>query len=189
MKRSSPFKSRLHRWVRPGSFRRRRKQTSLLGAFGRRATLELLEARRLLAGDTFEPNNSFGAAADLGTGDFLHEGLEISPAGDEDFFKWEASGDGTLIVDALFLDSQGDLDLRVYDSMFNELGASVSQTDNEQVVVEVTNGESYFIRTYEFTAANTIPDYDLKLTEILPDAVESNDTSATATPITARSTI
>ncbi|MCA9260420.1 MAG: hypothetical protein KDA61_14510, partial [Planctomycetales bacterium] len=154
---------------------------------GRRTTLELLEARWLLAGDSFEPNDSFGSASVLGTGDQLHTNLSIHVGGDVDYYKWTASGDGTAIFDALFLHAQGDLELEVYDAAFQRIGVSATQSNNERIVLPVTAGSDYYVKAFEFTTILTQPDYDLQITEILPDVYESgvgNDTSVNAAPLT-----
>ncbi|MCA9260242.1 MAG: pre-peptidase C-terminal domain-containing protein, partial [Planctomycetales bacterium] len=151
----------------------------------RRLRAETLEARRMLAGDAWEPNPSFAQAADLGSGDQLLASASIDVGGDLDFYRWQASADGTATFEARFLHSQGDLDLEIYDSAFQLLGRSNSQTNNELVRIPVELGENYYVKAFEFTTIGTVPNYVLQISEILPDALEGGSgnngpTSATA---------
>ena len=123
--------------------------------------LESLENRLLLAADLFEPNDSPAAASDFGVGDQIHDGLTIHASNNDDWYKWTASGNGTLTVDALFSDALGNVDLQLYDSLgVTVLDSSTSITDNEQVSTSVVGGNMYLIRVFGFLGA-THPSYAL----------------------------
>jgi len=94
--------------------------------------------------DALERNDSFPEATFLGTlGNWSESGLSVHLGGNEDWYSFTAVDDGTLTVDLLFLEVEGDLDLAVYDAAQSLLGESRSHTDNEQVSVAVTAGEGY----------------------------------------------
>ena len=114
-----------------------------------------------LAPDRFEPNDSFATATDLGTGDRTETGLTIHNAGGVDFYRWTASADGTLTVDALFTHADGDLGLLLYDDNQNILTGSLSTSDNEHMSYSVTAGQSYYIWVAGYQAAENT--YDLQI--------------------------
>ena len=147
------------------------------------ALLESLECRHLLAAD-IEPNDSFAQAVDLGTGSQTHTDPAIQIAGDQDWFKWTATTDGSVRVDVLFSQQQSDLALRLFDDSQVELASSDTITDNERASVEISPGEEFFVSVSGFQGA--IGSYDLVITEIPIDAFDvaaSNDTLATATDL------
>ncbi|GAG46881.1 unnamed protein product, partial [marine sediment metagenome] len=109
----------------------------------------------------FEPNDSFGAATDLGTlGDLTEADLPIHEPYKFDFYLLTAAYSGTLNVDILFSNSLGDLTLYVYDSSPSRLAYSISTRDYESVSVAVTGGETYYVVVFG-SADATHPDYDL----------------------------
>ena len=144
--------------------------------------IEHLEQRCLLAADDFEPNDSFATPIDLGTGDQTHEELSIHEANNDDWYKWTASADGSLSVELLFQQSQGDLDLTLYDAQENELVASFTTTDNEQLTFDVVADQNYFIQVVGFRGA-TQDNYTLVINGpgLPADALEANNTAASAT--------
>ena len=56
-------------------------------------------------------NDTRQTATDLGSGNQIHKGLTIHNTGNEDWYKITPSVSGTMRVDVLFADAQGDLDL------------------------------------------------------------------------------
>ena len=166
-------------WMRKVSNQKRRQRVR---ESQRRLAIQELELRKLLAADSFEPNNTFGTARDLGSSTSTYS-LTIEPAGDVDVFRWRAPGNGVVRFDALFSQSQGDLDLRLYDSAFNQIDASVSLDDNERVRATVSQNQELYIKVSEFSGTQVVP-YGFKATFIQPDAIDAsalNNSLSTAT--------
>ena len=90
----------------------------------------------------------------------------------------------SLRVDALFSDAQNDLVLELYDSGQTLLVDADTTTDNERASIEVTPGQVVYIHVYSFFG-NRAADYALNVTEIRPDALESNQTRGAATNLDA----
>ena len=111
--------------------------------------------------DTFESNNSFSEASILAPPeDHLYENLSIHEAGDPDYFQVTATNDGDLTFKLEFLNSNGDLDLVVYDSNQNRLASSTSVSNEESITVQAQQGEQFFVHVYGYrNATNT--DYSL----------------------------
>jgi hypothetical protein len=103
--------------------------------------------------DRLEPDDSFGAATDLGAlGDRYEGDLTIHAQNNDDHFTLTAASAGTLNVEALFSHGLGDIDLCVYDAT-SLLACSLSITDDESVSIQVVGGETYFVRVYGHAGA------------------------------------
>ena len=97
--------------------------------------------------DASSPNNTRGTAVDLGTGDKSLQNLNIHDrSADVDYFKWTATTNGKLTVDANFRHADGDLVLAVEDANGVELTTSDDKVDNERVTLNVYAGSDYFIK-------------------------------------------
>ena len=107
---------------------------------------DLVINRLGLAPDSYEPNQSFVTAADLGTGNQTVNGLNLHVAGDEDWYRWRAPQNGFLVVDALFQQNDGDLTLELYDSGNQLIRQAATSTDNERITTTVSVGQDYFVR-------------------------------------------
>ncbi|MCA9264190.1 MAG: hypothetical protein KDA60_10100 [Planctomycetales bacterium] len=132
--------------------------------------------------DRFEENDSRATAYDLVGGDQTQLRLNIDRQNDEDWFRWQASGTGTLIVEALFRHAQGNLDLSLHNASGNVLASSNSMTDDEYVIWEATAGAVYYFLVKGQSGA-VHPDYSLEITwpyGLIPDSFEDNDTLTTA---------
>ncbi len=112
--------------------------------------------------DAYEPNNTRGSATPLGSAPavFLTD-LTIG-SGDEDFFQYTAHDTGKLVVNALFDDIAGDIDLEILDSNGNLLARASSTTDNENLVIPVVSQETYFIHVVGFPAF-AVNEYSLEI--------------------------
>ena len=110
--------------------------------------------------DAFEQNDSFSAAADIGTDSRTLSNLTIDQAFDDDYFAWTAPIDGTVTVNTSFSHSLGDIDLQLLDGNGQVIALSDSVTDNEQVTAVVVEGQTYVIRVYGYAGA-VHPSYDL----------------------------
>ena len=95
--------------------------------------------------DDAEPNDSIDMAYDLGTGDQAFVGTIHLP-GNEDWFKWTASGDGRVDVDLIFQHAAGNVDLEVYNGDGILLDSSTSTDDNEGLSFNVASNEMLLVR-------------------------------------------
>ncbi len=139
----------------------------------RKPQVQRLEPRELLAFDSFEPNNSF-PGADLGSSNSTYAGLTIDPNNDVDYFKWTAPAAGVVRFDALFLQAQGDLDMKLYRASDpnNSIDESVSLDDNERVRASVVQNDQLVVYLSEHNFGHTV-DYALKVQLIQPDAIDA----------------
>jgi subtilisin family serine protease/subtilisin-like proprotein convertase family protein len=129
--------------------------------------------------DSFESNDSFAQATDLGAlGSRIETGLTIHAAGNDDYYRFTAAMSGVLTADVLFSHAEGDLSAELYDSSQAVLVGSQSGNDRERLLRGVTAGETYFLRI--FAGPNTLsPGYALELTVSeapAGDRFEPNDT-------------
>ncbi|MFO8006430.1 MAG: tectonin domain-containing protein [Candidatus Brocadiia bacterium] len=99
--------------------------------------------------DVYEANDSRAAAYNL-SGD---EGTWLSSVdgpgvqSDEDWYQiYVSSGFERVLTDCAFNDSDGDIDLRLYDSGGSLLVSSVSTTDNEHIDYTVAGSGTYYLR-------------------------------------------
>jgi hypothetical protein len=100
--------------------------------------------------DSFEENDSFGAAATLGAG--YQGGLIVMPS-DPDWFKVAVPAAGEVTVDCLFTErndgrDDSDLELALYNADGVLLGISESPTDNESVTVTLGEAGDLYIKVW-----------------------------------------
>ena len=115
--------------------------------------------------DPYENNDVQAHATFLGSAPHITLDPAIDPTGDEDWFEvipgasglmdiWvDFTHVGTLANGRPGLPMNGDVDLGVHDAFGNLIVGSYSITDDEQVVIPVVSGESYYIRVYGFSTA------------------------------------
>ncbi len=89
---------------------------------------------------------------------------------EEDFFRLEAAESMPARISIRFDHSQGNLDLFVYDVTETLIGSSESTTDNETVLLDFQQGETYFVRVIGADGA-THPEYDLVIGDTLPPEI------------------
>ena len=94
--------------------------------------------------------------------DQTYTNLSIDAAGDDDYYSIVPAASGTMTVSLAFLHSQGDLDLRVFNASQTQLAKSDSVGNSEQVSVQVTAGQTYYIRAYGFNGAIN-PNYSMTI--------------------------
>lgn len=104
--------------------------------------------------DHLEANDAFESASDLGAGDASVTDLTMH-LNDQDYFRWTAPASGTLTIDVLFSDADGDLDATLYrnDATRTVLNVATSTNDNEQLSASVTEGEEYVLQVYGYQGA------------------------------------
>ncbi|MCX7429292.1 MAG: pre-peptidase C-terminal domain-containing protein [Planctomycetia bacterium] len=142
----------------------------------------VIDGPNLPAADRFEPNDSFAAAANLGTaGDRTENGLTIHAANNEDYYRLTAASSGTLTVDINFSQFYGNLNLYLYDSSQTLVASSTGVGNNEHVSYSVTAGQVYYVKVVGNSGA-TNPDYSLVIDgpDIPADRFEPNDSLGAA---------
>jgi hypothetical protein len=115
-----------------------------------RLGIEQLEARKLLAGDAYEPNDNYQLATVLPSSDQTLQQLSIDTPTDNDWFLWTPRRSGRANIAISFSHSRGNLDLAVDDqpSVRGVLASSSSSTDEEKISVDVSADRPIYIRVY-----------------------------------------
>ncbi|MEX0939164.1 MAG: Ig-like domain-containing protein [Pirellulales bacterium] len=112
--------------------------------------------------DRFEENDTLETATVLGSIPYITlRDLTIDTADDEDWFKITAHSTGKLIVNAYFTDEIGDIDIRIFDAAGNEIDASTTLSDDEQIIIPVVSQEMYFLQVIGF--GDDINGYELEI--------------------------
>lgn len=117
----------------------------------------------------FEPNNTFEQATPFSAGSYGP--IAIYPAGDHDFFEFELAAPSDVTIDVLFMQANGDLDMKLYDGALNQIGSSAGFVDNEQIVRSAAMGGqlgpgTFFIEVYGYNNTYVNENYTLALTVI-----------------------
>jgi uncharacterized protein (DUF3084 family) len=162
-------------------------QTYLIRVFGFNGAMSpnysmTINAPALPPADVLEENDTFATASSLAASDQTYTNLTINAPNDDDYYSLVPAATGTLDVSLAFLNSQGDVNLELFDAAQQLLASSVSTTDAEQVSLAVTAGQTYYIRVFGAGGAVN-PNYSMTINapELPPaDALEENDTFATA---------
>lgn len=150
----------------------------------RRALHQILEDRRLLTGDVFEPNNSFQSATLLAAQPGAHywSGLSIDTPGDVDWFKFTSAMplSSAQYINTDSPSSPGTLSLDLYNSNDQLIAHSASTgADNVIHFPDLPAGTYYF----EISGLNgaTNPSYAFSLVLPGPDQYEPNNDISSAT--------
>ncbi|MEW6358544.1 MAG: FG-GAP-like repeat-containing protein [Planctomycetota bacterium] len=150
-------------------------------------TINAPTAPASIAEDWAEPNDGSGTACDLGqvqlTNTYTGLTIDDDPA-EEDWFQFEITNTGQPWHQVMieFQNSQGDLDLEIYDNTVTFIAGSYGVTDSETVSLDGLAAGIYYARIYGFAGA-TSPDYTLTIDAPGPipeDWAEQDDTMATA---------
>ncbi len=91
------------------------------------------------------------------------------------WYQVTASRTGTFSAEAMFQNSQGNIDLEVYDAQRNLLGTSKGTGNSERIDFSVDSGSIYFVR-----ARGTNADVDLRLTNLVSTRGNNVEASGTA---------
>lgn len=116
----------------------------------------------------FEPNNDFGTATPITPG--TYDPIAIFPLGDHDFYKFTLDAAHDVDVKILFLETDGDLDLKLYDgTMAIVQPTSQGFMSNEEIIhTAAMNGQigpgDYYIEVYGYNNTYTNDHYSLVLT-------------------------
>ena len=114
------------------------------------------------SGDIFENNDTFATARSLPASDQTYSSLSIDAANDADYYSLVPTVSGTLTVSLAFLNSQGDIDLEVYNAAQTRLSISESTGNAELLSVLITAGQTYFIRVFGYNGV-TNPNYSMSI--------------------------
>ncbi|MBN1305662.1 MAG: pre-peptidase C-terminal domain-containing protein [Anaerolineales bacterium] len=101
--------------------------------------------------DNYESNDTLGTAYDITTQERVWlTGIDgIGVQADNDWYKIEVtSGYQRVQVDARFIDSEGDIDIRLCNAAGTSLASSTSTSDNEFIDFTVPSGGAYYIQVY-----------------------------------------
>jgi len=126
--------------------------------------------------DRFEENDTRATAAELPAGDGRYADLNIHAANNDDWFSWQSPVTGLLTLTAGFLQSNGNLDMELFDDADNRLALANSTTSNEVIQSRVQAGRRYFFRIFG-VGGITHPGYVLAadVPNIGEDRFEEND--------------
>ncbi|MBI4613816.1 MAG: pre-peptidase C-terminal domain-containing protein [Planctomycetes bacterium] len=70
---------------------------------------------------------------------------------DDDWFRFDVSGPGTVTIDARFSHASGDLEMQLADPAGQVLAASASSDDDERIEFALAAAGSYYVRVYPYT--------------------------------------
>jgi hypothetical protein len=142
-------------------------------------SLLLIHPPQGLNPDRFEPNESSGAATNLGTITSVRNetDLNIHSSTDRDWFRFATTqtGDTNSKVQIFFSHAAGDLDMRLYNSSATEIDISQGTVDNELISLSGRPAGTYYLQVYGYEGAINA-DYDLRIT---PPAVVAGTVNAT----------
>ncbi|GCL34680.1 hypothetical protein PA905_39060 [Planktothrix agardhii CCAP 1459/11A] len=129
--------------------------------------------------DLYEPNDSLGGATNLGLVSTASSIPNLSiDSYNEDWFKFQTTGNGSTNVEIGFDHALGDLDLQVRDVNGNWLGSSTSSSDNETVNLSYLPLGTYYAQVYGWNGASN-PNYSLTISPtsgtVIDDIYEEND--------------
>lgn len=113
------------------------------------------------AQDAAEPNDSVEMATDLGNQDVLVEDLNIHQAGNSDFFRWTSLAAGPAVVDLLFSQSDGNLDLALWVDGSN-VDLAATDADGETLTIAAEANRAYVLEV-RGRDGQTNPNYGLSI--------------------------
>jgi hypothetical protein len=116
--------------------------------------------------DTYEENDSFATATDLGAvadGSLTVTNLVMNDSADWYEFTTTANGDAGSGVQIFFENSQGDLDMQLFDAAGNFLNVSQGTSASESISLNGLPAGTYYAAVYGYQGA-TNPSYALTIT-------------------------
>ena len=112
--------------------------------------------------DVNEPNDSFTTATAAGTSlPYSQTNLSIHNSTDDDYFSFPAISGVTYWVNISFTDSNGDLDMDLYDGTQSWVDGSSSVTDDESVTDTPTSNMTMYAYVYGWASATN--NYDITI--------------------------
>src|SRR5690606_23635879 len=94
--------------------------------------------------DPFEPNDTLETATDLGKGDVASVQGNIHASFNSDFYAWQPSGSGVMLLDLKFQHAQGDLDLVLW-ADGEPIATSAGEEGNERLFMYLDAERNYVI--------------------------------------------
>ncbi len=160
------------------------------GAVNPNYSLELALPVQNIPADILEPNDSRLTATDLRQvqGDKELLDLTIHTANNDDWFRFETVSTSTSshFVGLIFDESQGDIDLELFDASGNLLASSSTSNNWEIINLGGKPAGVYYAKVSGYRGGRS-PRYSFSIfapeSNIQPDAFESNDTLATASEL------
>jgi len=124
--------------------------------------------------DTYEPNDNITSASQLGIGSYSNL---IVNASNTDFFKVNVSVHNNIQVTATFNQTDGNIDMELYDPLEASVSSSTTLTDNESLSHNVTTLSGYYyIKVYQVAPFKSYQNYSLTIiTTKKDDNYEEND--------------
>jgi hypothetical protein len=126
----------------------------------------------------------------------LYTGLFVCED-DEDWYRIPLFAGDTITIDLTFAHADGDIDLRLLNSIGGVLRSSVTSSDNEQVEYDITEDGTYLVRVTLYSDFGDVgAEYDIQIgvdgvpfgeTCETDDRLEDNDTFETGTFVDAAS--
>jgi hypothetical protein len=112
--------------------------------------------------DSFEENDAFTAAANLGTLTARRTVTGLVMGDSQDWFRFTMPGAGAAAnyLAVQFQHAQGDLDVRLYDAAGTLVRASDSPTNEERVSLDGLAAGTYYVQVYGYDGARN-PNYTL----------------------------
>lgn len=110
------------------------------------------------ADDRFEDNDAQATAAVLPDGAYPN-----LVAADDDYYRVNVCGGGTVTFDVSFIDADGDLDLVLFDANGIFLGNASSSTDNERLIYENEDALPVDVVLHVFGFGGAVNTYDLDI--------------------------
>ncbi|MCF2140372.1 MAG: hypothetical protein K9W44_10000 [Candidatus Lokiarchaeota archaeon] len=136
--------------------------------------------------DEYEPNPHYDLTVSITSGDdafednddYIHATLVVPGsyydlcAFDEDWYKISLDSNSQIVIDLLFSNLDGDIDMVFTDSSANILAQSNSTSDNEHIEAIIDSSGMYYILIY---AIEPNPNYSMQIT--VTDIGSSDDTA------------
>lgn len=133
--------------------------------------------------DRNENNDTFATAHDLGTLTTTQTFSNLILSDSADWFRFTMSGFGTALagdtVSLSFRNSQGNLDLKLYDDRQVELRSSANTTNGESTPLATRRPGTYYVKVFS-TPGEWNHSYSLTINPGTDDGYENNDTRSTA---------
>ena len=120
-----------------------------------------------------EPNNSFEDAFEV-DGNYRNDKFKIESASDLDYFQFSLSKRGQVSLGIKFSHASGDLDMKLFDSSFNQIRLSQSVSNEENINDNLIEG-TYYVLVYGYNGAKN--KYSLSLNIDLDDIAKQPNNS------------
>lgn len=137
------------------------------GDVNRSYSLSIDAGDELILPDHFEPNNSLESPAHLDPGTQTWRDLTIHTPTDHDYFRWTAPGAGRLRVRTEISGAAGELELRFYNMLREEIAVSADGGDFEELSLDQVPAGALMYFGVVGADGHAVPAYDL-LIEFVP---------------------